>query len=219
MGCLQGIFHRLHSVAHRCLQTSLVESANETVAVLGVHDSLDARAQHLYAIFLQHSRLVKLGSAVQRCLAAKRQEDTVGALLLDDLRHKMCRHGLEIHFVGNAFRRLNGGNVRVHENTLDALFTQSLQGLRTRVVEFTCLANLQGTATQHEYLRKFLVHHLIFCLLSLSGCKGTKKRGQDKRNYVFSFLKSFRTFNLLVLTCFYCWIIIKTEVFLVQITK
>ena len=43
VGCLQGILHRLHSVAYRHLQIHLTELLYEEVAILSVHDSLYAR--------------------------------------------------------------------------------------------------------------------------------------------------------------------------------
>ena len=43
VGCLQGILHRLHSVAHRHFQIHLAQLLHEEVAVFCVHDSLYAR--------------------------------------------------------------------------------------------------------------------------------------------------------------------------------
>ena len=129
MGCLQGIFHVLHSVAHGSLQLDLIKFLHEQVTVLGVHNSLDAGAQHLNAILLQNTFLVKLGTAVQGCLSTESQQDAVRTLLLDDLGDKVGGHRLEIDLVSNAFRGLDGGNVRIHQHTLDALFAQGLQCL------------------------------------------------------------------------------------------
>ena len=145
VGGLQGIVHVLHSVADGHLQVNLAQLLHEEVAVLGVHDGLDASAKHLDAILLEHARLIQLRATVQGRLSAKSEEDAVGALLLDNLSHEVCVHRLEIHLVGNALRGLDGCDVGVHQHTLDALLAQGFQGLRARVVKFTCLSDFQCT--------------------------------------------------------------------------
>ena len=114
MGSLQRVVHVLHSVAHGRLQANLIQLLHKQVAVLCIHDGLYRRAQHLYAILLQHASLIQFSTAVQRGLSAKSQQNAVGALLLDDFRHEVGGYRLEVHLVGNTFRRLNGRNVGVY---------------------------------------------------------------------------------------------------------
>ena len=195
MSGLEGCVHRLNGMADGSLQASFVETAYKAVAVLGVHDSLDTCAQHFNAIFLQHTSLVEFGATVKRRLSTKGQENAIRALLFDNLRHEVSRHGLEINLVGNAFRRLNGGNVRIHEHALNSFLAQSLQGLRARVVEFACLSNLQGTAAQHQHLGKFLVHHEFSVCYRFQTAKLQKNRGRAKEFLYFLFIYSSKLSN------------------------
>src|SRR5690606_13441629 len=47
---------------------------------------------------------------------------------------------------------LDGGNVWIDEDGVDALFLESLDGLRARVVEFTSLANAQASTAKNKNL-------------------------------------------------------------------
>ena len=51
-GSLQRVVHVLNGMTDRHFQTHLSQFLDKQVAVLGVHDGLDAGAQHLYAILL-----------------------------------------------------------------------------------------------------------------------------------------------------------------------
>ena len=145
-------------MAHRHLQVGLAHLLHEEVTVLGVHDSLHTGAQHLHAILLQDALLEQLGAAVQGCLTAECQQDAVGTLLLDDFGHKKGIDGQEINLIRNTFTRLNSCHVRIDEHRADALFPKSLQSLTTRIVELTCLSNLQGTRTQDKHLLQLFLH-------------------------------------------------------------
>ena len=59
--------------------------------------------------------------------------------------------------VGHAFGRLDRGDIGVHQNGLDSLFPQGLEGLRATIVKFTGLADFQRTRPQDE---NFLHHSL-----------------------------------------------------------
>ena len=53
--------------------------------------------------------------------------------------------------VGHAFGSLDRGDIGVHQNRLDALFPQGLEGLRAAVVELARLPDLQGAGAQQEH--------------------------------------------------------------------
>ena len=114
VGSLQRVVHVLHSVAYWCLQADLVQLLHKQVAVLCVHDGLYRGTQHLYAILLQHASLIQFRATVQCSLSAKRQQNAVGTLLLDDFGYEVGGYRLEIDLVGNTFRGLNGSNVGVY---------------------------------------------------------------------------------------------------------
>ena len=145
MRCLQSILHALHSVALRRLHRNLVQLVHEEVTVFCVHDSLYGGTQHFYAILLQHTFLIQLRTAVQCRLSTESQQNTVRTFFFNDTLHEIRGNRQEIHLVGNAFRCLNRSNVRVHQHRTDTFFTQSLEGLRTRVVELSSLTDLKRT--------------------------------------------------------------------------
>ena len=143
-GSLYGRLHSLASLAHRHFQINLVELLYEEVTVLSVHDSLYAGTKHLYAIFLQHARLIQLCTAVQRCLSTERQKYTVRAFLFYHFSYEMSVYRQEIHLVCNTLTRLNGCYVRIDKHTADTLFAQGFQSLRTRIVKLSGLTNFQS---------------------------------------------------------------------------
>ena len=68
----------------------------------------------------EHIKLVQyaftgIRAAVQCSLSAKCQQDAVGTFFLDNLFYEISSYGKEIHFIGNAFRSLNGCDVRVYQ--------------------------------------------------------------------------------------------------------
>ena len=93
---------------------------------------------------------MQLDAAVQRRLSAKGEEDAVGALLLDDALDEEGRYGEEVYFVGDAFGRLHGGDVRVDEDGFDAFLAQGFQRLRAGIVELASLADFQGSGAEQE---------------------------------------------------------------------
>ena len=146
VGCPLHLLDSRARLALDGLHANLVEALHEEVAVFGVDDGLHGCAQHLHAVFLQDSTFIEFHAAVQGCLSAKREQDAVGAFLLDDALHELGRHGLEIHRVGHILAGLHRGDIRVDEHRVDALFLQRLQGLRSAVVELARLTNFQGSA-------------------------------------------------------------------------
>ena len=145
-------------MAHGNLQVNFGELLYKEVAVFGVHNSLDTGSQHLNAVLLQHTLLIKLGATVQRRLSAKGQQNAVGALFLDNLSYKIGRHRLEINLIGNALRSLDCGDVWVYKHRGDSFLAQGLQSLRPRIVKLTCLSDFQRTRTKYEHLLQLLFH-------------------------------------------------------------
>ena len=115
-GSLQRVVHIFNGTAHRHFQVDFSQFFDEKVAVFRVHDRLDARAEHFHAVVFQNAFLIEFRAAVQRRLTAESEQNAVWPLLFDDFRHEIGRDGLEIHLVGDAFRSLNRGDVRIHQH-------------------------------------------------------------------------------------------------------
>jgi hypothetical protein len=116
------VVEALNGFADRSLYVDFLELLYKKVAVFGNHDCLYRCAEHLHTIFVEHAVEIQLRAAVQCRLSAEGEKYAVGAFLLDYLLHEVGRNRQEIHLVGNALRRLYGGDVGVDEHTRDALF-------------------------------------------------------------------------------------------------
>ena len=142
---LAGLLDVLASLALDGLHVDFIKLLDEELAVLGIHDGLYRSTQHLDVIFLQDTLAIEFHTTVEGSLTTETKEDSVWLLLLDDTLYEVGLHRQEVNLVGNAFRSLYGCNIRVDEHGLDTFLAQSLQRLRTRVVELACLTYLQGS--------------------------------------------------------------------------
>ena len=146
-----GLFKGRRRMRTDGLHADLVQPGHEQFAVLRVDDSFHGGSQDLHAVALQDAAAEQGHAAVERSLAAEGKKDAVRALLLDDFLHERRCHRQEIHLVGHAFRGLDRRDVGVHEDGPDAFLAQGLEGLRTAVVEFSGLADLQRARAQDEH--------------------------------------------------------------------
>ena len=115
------------------------EKLLERLAVLGVLDRGERRAEKPHAVALEHPGLGERDSEVEAGLAPERREETAGPLLRDDPLEHLDRERLEVRDVGDAGVGHDRRRVRVHEDGLDALLAQGAAGLRPGVVEFRSL--------------------------------------------------------------------------------
>ena len=127
--CCDSVLHRLYGLRDGGLDVDLVELLHEQIAVLGCHNGLDRRTEHLDAILLQDTFLVQFRTAVQCGLTTECEQNTVGLLFFDDLLNEVGCYGQEVDAVGDAFRGLDSCDVGVNQHCLDTLFTQGLQCL------------------------------------------------------------------------------------------
>ena len=166
---LPGLAYVLASLALDGLHIDFVQALHKQLAVFGIDDGLYGSAQHADTVSFQHTALIQLHAAVECRLPAKREQDAVGTLLLDDFLYEVGLDWQEIHFVGHALRGLHGSDIGVDEHRLDALFPQCLQSLRPRVVELAGLAYFQCTAAQQQHFLDILVFHRrnVFYLIIL----------------------------------------------------
>jgi hypothetical protein len=134
----------------RQLEPDLLHRLAEAVAVLGLADRVELRADQPHAVALEHARLAERDREVQRGLAAERGQDHVGALARDDQLERLDRHRLDVGALGELGIGHDRGRVRVHEDDAVALFAQRLAALRARVVELARLADHDRPGADHE---------------------------------------------------------------------
>ena len=143
--------HGRHGRRARERNVDLGEGGVKELAVLAHDERLDGRAQHAHAVALQNAGLVQLDAAVERGLAAKGEQDAVGALALNHIRHILGRHRHKVDAVGEIAARLDRGNVGVYEDRLDALLLEGLDRLRARIVKLARLADREAARSEHEH--------------------------------------------------------------------
>ena len=129
-----------------------VEALDEQFAVFRVHDGLYRRAQHLDAVLLKDSAAIQVDAAIKRRLAPERKEYALRPLLRYDFLYEERGNGQEVYPVRYTFGGLYGRDVGVDQDRFHPILAQGLQGLRSRVVEFSCLADLKCTGSEQENL-------------------------------------------------------------------
>ena len=126
---LAGIFNIITGLTLDGLHANLVELFHEELAVFSIHDSLHRSTQHLHVVFLQYTTLIQLNTTVQCRLSTEGQQDAVWMFLGNNLLYEIWLYRQEIDFVGNALRRLDCGNIRIDEHSLDAFLAKRFQSL------------------------------------------------------------------------------------------
>ena len=119
-------------------------SARRIAVVVGA-DQLDPEA-------LQRAVLVQRHRQVERGLAAEGRQQRVGALLLDDLRHRAGQQRLDVGRGGELGVGHDRRRVGVDEDDLVALLEQHLAGLDAGVVELGGLADHDRPGADQEDL-------------------------------------------------------------------
>lgn len=124
------------------LLANLLHGGSKQLPVLRGDNCLYGSAQNLNT---ELSKLVlQLNTDVQSCLATECYVDSIRFLEFDDFSNKLRSDGQEVDFVRQAFRCRDGGDVRVDHDSVNSLLLERLYGLRTGVVEFTCLTDGQA---------------------------------------------------------------------------
>ena len=119
------------------------QPALEQLAVLGVPNRRDRRAQHLDAQPLEGPALRQREAAVERGLSAKAQQNAIALLPLQDPVDVVRRDRDEVNLVRKPFAGLDRGDIRVDQDSVDAFLAQRLDRLGSGVVELARLADLQ----------------------------------------------------------------------------
>ena len=113
MSYFYGILYRFNRLRYRGLDIDFFQLLHEKIAVLGYHDCLNRCAEHFHAIFFKCAVEVKLRSAVKCRLSAECEQYAVGALLLYHFLYEIGGDRKKINLIGNAFRGLDGRDVRI----------------------------------------------------------------------------------------------------------
>jgi hypothetical protein len=130
------------------------EKLLEGLAVLGLLDRAERRAEHPHAVALEDAGLGELHGEVEAGLATERREQAVRPLALDDPLDDLDGERLDVRDVRDAGVRHDRRGIRVHEDGLDALLAQRATRLRAGVVELRGLADEDRAAADDEHLHR-----------------------------------------------------------------
>ncbi len=102
----------------------------EEVAVLGLLNGLDLRADEFDPEAIEHTGAAQLDGEVERGLAAQGGQKRIGPLTFDDLGHEIHGEWLDVGAVGHLRVGHDGGRVGVDQHHPEALLAQGLDPLR-----------------------------------------------------------------------------------------
>jgi len=146
------LVHRRGESRLRDVEVQLHHRLLEELAVLGLFDRFDPRADQPDAVLLEDARLRKRERDIERRLTAHRGQHRIGALALDDLLHDVGGNGLNIGSVGEVRIGHDGRGIGVHQDHLIALLAQRLACLRSGIIELARLSNHDGAGADDEDL-------------------------------------------------------------------
>ena len=107
----------------------LIKSAREEITVLTGLQSLNASSEHLDTILLENALGIHLYTQVQRSLSTEAEENAIRLLLLNDIFGVFGCYRQVVNFVGEHVGRLDGSNIGVEKDGLDASFLEGLECL------------------------------------------------------------------------------------------
>ena len=122
----------------------------EFFAIFRLVDGFLRRADHLDAVFFQHTVLGQIERAVERGLAAHGRQQRIGALLGDDLLDDLPGDRLDVGDIGHVRVGHDRRRIAVDENDPVTLFAQRLAGLRAGIVELARLPDDNGAGADDE---------------------------------------------------------------------
>ena len=140
-----GLGHVPRDAVGRLLEVQPLQHLGELLAVLGVFDRIDARADD------RHARVGKRPGQVQRRLPAELHDHAVGLDAVADIEHVFGGQRLEEQQVAGVVVGRDGLGVRVDHDRLDAQLAEGEAGVAAAVVELDALADAVGPAAEDHH--------------------------------------------------------------------
>ncbi len=146
-----GFFQRIHDRARRNRLADGLHGIFEALAVFGLFDSLQRRAEQLNAKLIQDAGAGKLRRQIQSGLASQRADKPLRTLLLDHVRGKLQRQRLDINPLRHIEIRHDRRRVGVDQHNLNPLLPQRLTRLRPGIIKLRRLSDDDGAGAYHHY--------------------------------------------------------------------
>jgi len=133
---------RLAGPASGSSDVDLGQALDEERSVFRIANRLDRCTEHVNAVLLEHTAVVKGEAAVQCGLTSEREHDRIDLFLDDDSLDELRCHRHQVDSIGKLGAGLDRRYVGVYQNGLDPLFLERLDRLRPGVVELAGLTDL-----------------------------------------------------------------------------
>src|SRR5262249_37482040 len=108
----QSVFDARDGAAHRHIQPQVEQHLAEELAILRPLNRCQWGAEQFHVKLFEDASVGELDGEIETRLPAKRRQNAVGALALDDAPQDLDRQRLDIRGVGDAFIGHNGGRIR-----------------------------------------------------------------------------------------------------------
>ncbi len=150
-GDLFRIFNAECRLAARHVDAQPPHGLLEDDPVLPLFDGIGFDTDDADSVLLQHARAGQLRREIQASLATEVGQEGVGTFLLDDFRERWYGERLNVGYVRHAGIGHDGGRVRINQDDLVSQTTQRLAGLGSGIIEFTGLADDNGTRPDNQH--------------------------------------------------------------------
>ena len=147
---LERVVEIVHRAGAGTMQPDLFHRHAEQFAVLCLFDGIGTRPDHLDTEFFERAVLVQRQRCVQCRLATHCRQQRVGALGLDDARHRRRSNRLDIGGVCHLRVGHDGRRVGVDQDHPVPLCLQRLAGLCPGIVELAGLTNNDRAGADYE---------------------------------------------------------------------
>ena len=148
---LDALIHRVTNVGASTVRTTALNNTLEEFAVLAKVDGVEVGADEFDVVPVEDSRLGCRNGGVEGSLASQRRQQSVRTLLRDDALNNLGRDRFDVGGVGEFWIGHDRRGVRVEEDNAQPLGLEHTAGLRARVVELACLADDDGTGSDHHH--------------------------------------------------------------------
>ena len=136
--------------AARAFEADLVHRLTEPLAVLRLVDRIGMGADHLDAMFGQHTHPLKVERAIERGLPAHCRQQSIGPLARDDPGNDFGGDRLDIGRIGHVRIGHDRRRVRVHQDNPIPFLAQRLDRLRAGIIELARLPDNNGPSANDE---------------------------------------------------------------------
>ena len=140
----------------------VLHQGTEHLSVFCTVDGFNVCTKNFYPEFIKDAVFCQFHNKVQTCLTTKGAENRIRSFLEDDSFGRVKCQRFYIDTVCDGGVCHDGSRIGVDQNDFISFLTQCCAGLRTCIVEFSCLTNDNRTGTyDHDLMYILTLRHLL----------------------------------------------------------